>query len=487
MEATPAAGPRPVRDGLSRGVLGLPSALVMSVATMAPAAAIFFNTIPQAGIVGSAIPLTYVIGFVLALLVAHQVAALAAEMPGSGSFYTFVARGLGARPGFITGWLVLITYLVVAPFAFIALGDSLQADIQSWTGVNLPWEVWFLVAVVVVFGIVYLGIQESLRVDMTLIAIEVGICIALGLTVLAVLGGKGELTTTPLTLSGLPKGANFFLGVVLAILSFLGFEAAATLGAETRNPKRYIPIAILGSATVIGLFYVFMAYVAVSGFGVNEMAKYATNASPFGVIATHFWGRAGGTLVDIAQIVSFYGLGVAITNGTARILFTIGREGLFPRWLGQLGGSRNVPRNAVLGIGIVAIALGLGLGVWQTPIVAYGFLGTLDTVAFLVVFLLINCACFFYFWRHIGGSQFNWLRHAAIPLVASVAVIAVLIGNLVPVPPAPYNTVPWIVVGWIVVGAVVIAVVGRRDATALSRAGVVLAGEEEVDLAQTPA
>ena len=475
-----------VQNELARGVLGLPSALVMSIATMAPAAAIFFNTIPQAGIVGSAIPLTYVIGFALALLVAHQVAALAAEMPGSGSFYTFVARGLGARSGFITGWLVLITYLLIAPFAFIALGDSLQADIQSWTGLNLPWEIWFLVSVVVVFTIVYLGIQESLRFYMTMIAIEVGICIALGLTVLAVLGGKGQLTSTPLTLSGLPKGANFFLGVVLAILSFLGFEAAATLGAETRNPKRYIPIAILGSAVVIGLFYVFMSYVAVVGFGVHDMAKYATNASPFGVIATHFWGRAGGTLVDIAQVVSFYGLGVAITNGTARILFTVGREGLFPRWLGEVSSSRNIPRNAVLGIGAIALLLGLGLGVWQTPIVAYGFLGTLDTVAFLVVFLLINGACFFYFWRHVGGSRFNWFRHALIPLVASLAVIAVLIGNLFPVPPAPYNTVPWIVVGWIIVGAVVVTVLGKRDPNALGRAGQVLAGEADLEVAPAP-
>ena len=478
MEAANSESPK-VTQQLSRGVLGLPSALVMSVATMAPAAAIFFNTIPQAGIVGSAIPLTYVIGFVLALLLAHQVAALAAEMPGSGSVYTFVARGLGARPGFITGWLLLISYLVVAPFTFIALGTSLQADIQSWTGVALPWEFWFLVATIVVFGIVYLGIQESLRVDMTLIAIEVGVCIALGLTVLAVLGSKGQLTTTPLTLSGMPKGANFFLGVVLAILSFLGFEAAATLGAETRHPKRYIPIAILGSAAIIGVFYVFMAYVAVSGFGVQHMAKYAANAAPFGVIAARFWGRPGGTLVDIAQIVSFYGLGVAITNGTARILFTVGREGLFPRRLGRLGGTRKIPQNAVLFIAAVAIVLGLGLGAWQTPIVAYGFLGTLDTVAFLVVYLLINIACFSYFWRHVGGSQFNWLRHGVIPLIASVAVVAVLAGTLVPVPPAPYNTVLWIVVGWIMVGAAVITVVARRDATALSRAGSVLAGEEE--------
>jgi amino acid transporter len=462
---------RQERDpGLVRNTLSLRNAVVMSVATMAPAAAIFFNTIPQSGVVGAAIPLTYVVGFVICLLVANQVALMAREMPGSGSFYTFVARGLGARWGFLTGWLSLICYGIVAPFAFLALSSSLQADVQRWTGVNIAWEIWLVIAAVVVFGIVYLGIQQSLRIDMTFIAFEVGVCIALGLTVLVVLGGRGQLTSTPFTLQLVPKGANFFLGVVLAILSFVGFEAASTLGAETRNPRRNIPRAVFGSALAIGVFYIFMSYVAVSGYGISKMTSFSTNAAPFDTIARHFWNGTGASFVDIAGIVSFYALAVAITNGSSRIIYTMGREGLFPRWVGTTKTSRHIPRNAIVALAVVAIVLGLGLGYWQTPIVAYGFLGTLDTLAILVVYGLVNVACFWYFYRKSEG-RFKVVRHAVVPALATAAVAAVFIGNVYPVPAAPYNTPPWITLVWIVIGLGVFAVLAKRQPAVVSRAG----------------
>jgi len=81
---------------LRRNALGLRHAIVISVAVMSPAASIFFNTIPQAGVVGAAIPLCYVIGFVVALLVANQYSEFSREIPSSGSAYTFVTEGLVA-------------------------------------------------------------------------------------------------------------------------------------------------------------------------------------------------------------------------------------------------------------------------------------------------------------------------------------------------------------------------------------------------------
>src|SRR6266699_6839855 len=80
---------------LRRGSLGLRHAIVISVAVMSPAASIFFNTVPQAGLVGAAIPLCYVVGFIVALLMANQYSEMSRELPSSGSAYTFVIAGLG--------------------------------------------------------------------------------------------------------------------------------------------------------------------------------------------------------------------------------------------------------------------------------------------------------------------------------------------------------------------------------------------------------
>src|SRR5260370_41097503 len=87
---------------LRRNALGLRHAIVISVAVMSPAASIFFNTIPQAGVVGAAILLCYVIGFVVALLVANQYSAFSREFPSSVSAYTFGTAGLWRPLGFMT-------------------------------------------------------------------------------------------------------------------------------------------------------------------------------------------------------------------------------------------------------------------------------------------------------------------------------------------------------------------------------------------------
>lgn len=465
--------------GLKRNVLDLRHAIIMAVAVMAPAAAIFFNTIPQAGLVGAAIPLCYVIGFVVSILVANQFSEMAKELPASGAFYTFVAQGLGPRLGFITGWLTLISYGIVSPFAFVIFGASLQDLMLRWTGVNISWIFWFVLGTGIVFALCYLGIRQSLQVDLTFIAFEMGVCLLLAIIVLVQVTGKGQLTAAPFKLSSIPAGGGLFLGIVLSILSFLGFEAAATLGEETKNPRKNIPIAVFGSVITVGLFYVIMSYIAVIGYGVNNMAQYATDAAPFDTIGRQYMGNIFVSLIDIAGIISLYALGVAITNGASRIIFAIGREGLFPTWFGKTHPTRKTPVNAVVALCIITLVVGIGLGLLLTPIGAYGFLGTLDTLAVLVIYALVNLACFRFFWVK-RRERFNWFRHAVIPLISTASLIAVFFGTVYPPGAPPLNYTPYIVILWIIIGVGVLLYLLRTRPDEVSRAGSVLAtGESE--------
>ena len=105
---------------LKRDTLKLRHAIVISVAVMSPAS-IFFNTIPQASVVGAAIPLCFVIAFVITLFVANQYSEFSREIPSSGSSYTFVTAGLGPHLGYLTAWCGLIAVaLGIAFLTFIA-------------------------------------------------------------------------------------------------------------------------------------------------------------------------------------------------------------------------------------------------------------------------------------------------------------------------------------------------------------------------------
>ncbi len=449
---------------LRHNALGLRHAIVISVAVMSPAASIFFNTIPQAGQVGAAVPLCYVIGFVVALLVANQYSEFSREIPSSGSAYTFVTEGLGQRSGFMTAWVGLIAVALGVPYSFILLGANLQALMVRWFGINLHWSFWFVLALGIAFALCYWGIRESLNVDLTFLAFEIGVCLVLAAIVLFHVGQQGGLTTVPVSLSAIPAGGDITVGIVLAVLSYIGFETAAALGEETRNPRRNIPRAVYGSMIVVGLFYVFMAYVGTVGYGINNMVTgYANDAAPFDTIGRHYSGPFLVLLIDLVGVLSFFGAALAIINAGARIMYTVGRDGIFPRWTAWLHPIRRTPVGSVTAFCVFGLIIGLILGFVMTPIEAFGFLGTLDALFVLIIYALVCIASIRFFWRK-GRSHFNILRHGIVPVLGTLLILGIFALLLIAPAPPPLNLIPFILVAWVLLGVGMMFVLRRKVA-----------------------
>jgi amino acid transporter len=447
---------------LRRGVLGLRHAIVISVAVMSPAASIFFNTIPQAGFVGAAIPLCYVIGFVAALLAANQYSEFSREIPSSGSAYTFVTEGLGMRPGFITAWVGLMALAIGVPYSFVLLGANLQVLVIRWFGLNLHWSFWFVLALGVAFALSYWGIRESLNVDLTFLAFEMGVCLVLAIIVLFHVGQQGGLTAVPFSPGAVPPGGNLTVGIVLAVLSYIGFESAATLGEETKNPHRNIPRAVFGSMIVVGLFYVLMAYVATVGYGVNNMVTgYANDPAPFDTIGRQYSGLFFVVLIDLVGLLSFFGAALAIINGGARIIYTVGRDGLFPRWTAWLHPVRRTPVGSIAGLCIFGLVAGLLLGFIMTPIGAFGFLGTLDALLVLIIYALVCLASMRFFWRK-RHAQFNVFRHGVVPVLGTLLILTIFAFLVIAPAPPPLNLIPFILVIWVLFGVGVLFALRRK-------------------------
>ena len=437
---------------LRRNALGLRHAIVISVAVMSPAASIFFNTIPQAGQVGAAIPLCYVIGFVLALLVANQYSEFSREIPSSGSAYTFVTEGLGQRAGFMTAWIGLIAVMLGVPYSFVLLGANLQTLVFRWFGLNLHWSFWFVLALGIAFALCYWGIRESLNVDLTFLVFEIGICLVLAVIVLFHVGQQGGLTAVPFTLSTIPAGGDITVGIVLAVLSFIGFETAAALGEETRSPHRNIPRAVFGSMIVVGIFYVLMAYVGTVGYGIHNMVNgFGNDSAPFDTIGRHFSGPFLVVLIDLVGVLSFFGAALAIINAGARIMYTVGRDGLFPRWAAWLHPTRQTPVGSITALCIFGLIIGLILGFVMTPIGAFGFLGTLDALFVLLIYALVCIASIRFFLRK-RREHFHLLRHGIIPVLGTLLIVGIFVLLLVAPATPPLNLIPYILLIWVLLG-----------------------------------
>lgn len=464
---------------LQRNTLQLRHAVVMAIAAMSPVGAILFNTIPQAGVVGAAMPLCYIIGFGVALLVAHQIILMAAEFPTSGSLYTFVTQGLGVRWGFLTGWLSLISFGLSIPFVFLVMSANLQELLRHWEGMHLDWTIWYCAFTLIVGAVCYRGIHFSLQLELTLLVFEIGVCLVLALLVLLQAGTSGQLTLVPFTLTGLPQHSNLVLGVILSILSFIGFESATTLGEEVQQPRQSIPQATLVTLVLVGVFYVLMSYVATLGYGIHNMAAFAQDAAPFDTIARRVWGNGFALLIDVAGILAGYACAVAFLNGAARIVYAMSREELFPHWLAHIHSTYHTPTNAILGLSGGSAVVGLGLGLLWTPIQAYAFLGTVLTLAALAIYGLTSLACWRYFstkrrarWEQNSTlDRFDWLRHALLPWLSTIVTTGILIGTIYPPPPAPLHLAPVVILIWLLLGIGVLRFLKIRKPEAIRQAG----------------
>ncbi len=484
---TPATNSSNEPPKLQRNTLQLRHAVVMAVAAMSPVGAIFFNSTPQVGLVGAAMPLCYIVGFGMALLVVNQLSLLAAEFPTSGSFYTFVNQGLGVRWGFLAGWLSLISFGIVAiPSFIVVLSANFQELLLHWFGVHLHWTLWYCLFSLTLAAVCYRGIRFSLQLDLTLFIFELGVCLFLALMVFMQAGKTGQLTLVPFTSEGLPQHSNLVSGVILSILSFVGFEGATTLGEEVQKPRQSIPKAMAITVVLVGVFYVLMSYVATVGYGIHNMAAFAQDAAPFDTIARHVWGSGLALLIDCAGIIAGYTCAVACLNGGARIVHTISREELFPRWLAHIHPTYHTPANAIFALSGCSVFVGLGLGILLTPIQAYAFLGTVLTLASIAIYGLISLACFRYFWtkrrtqlEQNSMTRLRWLRHVLLPWLSIIAISVVLVGTLYPPPPAPLDFAPIVVLIWLLLGIGVFYFLQIHKPSAICQAGIVVVDETE--------
>lgn len=465
--ASPAVAPSSgdLKNTLKKDTLDLRHAIVISVAVMSPAASVFFNTTPMAQLVGAAVPLCFVVGFVVALLTANQYSELSREMPSSGSAYTYVTEAMGQRWGFLTGWIGLIAVAIGAPYSFVFMSANLQTLMSRWFGINLHWTFYFVAAIGIVFAMCYLGIRQSLGVDMVFLVFEIGICLALALIVLLHVGGSGGLTAVPFTTSGVPPSGDLAIGVVLGVLNFIGFETAATLGEETRNPRRNIPRAIFGSMIVVGIFYVVVAYAATVGYGINHMVTgYGSDPAPFDTISRKFGGSTLAVFIDLVGVLSFFSAALAIVNGGSRILFSVARDGLLPRWMAWTHPTRHTPAGSVITLCTIGLVVGIGLGLAFTPIEAFAFLGTLDALFILLIYILINISCFRFFWRK-RRDRFSFFRHAVCPLLGTLICAGIVVAALTSPGQPPLTYIPVVVGVWILTGAILLLALRAKFAS----------------------
>lgn len=468
---------------LQAGVLSVPNGIALAAAAMAPVIAVVLNAPAAAPSAGAAVPLAFLIAFVSCLFVGNTVVQFARRLPSAGSFYTFNSAGLGANAGFATGWMFWIGYAMLAPGLMTAVGAFASDYVATTFGVSVPWPVFAAAALAIVVGLSVRSIVASVRVDLALLVAEVAIFTVLCVVAIAT-AGPGN-STALYSFSGSASGfSGVGLGVVFGILSFVGFDAAATLGEETKNPRRNVPLAVGGALLGVGVFYVFATYALSAGYGIadpTKLADFLADTSPVGTLsdAKTPWLTQ---LVDLAAIFGIFSCLLAVHNATVRIMFSLGRDHVLPGRIGTVHPRWSSPFTAIIVQTVFTAVVGFGVGAWLGPGAtgAYGWTGSIATVAIVLVYMLSNVALVRYFWRL---AERNTVLHVVLPVLGVLALAFPVYSVGKPGQDWPYSLVPYVVLAWIVVGVGVLLYLRSRHPERLASVGRVLAEDATEDAA----
>jgi amino acid transporter len=264
----------------------------------------------------------------------------------------------------------------------------------------------------------------------------------------------------------------------LAVLAFGGFEAAAPLAEETRDPRRNVPIAVLGAVVVSGIIYVLGSYALVTAFGVGHAGALAGDANPFHTAAKAFIPFVAPliTWIFLSSVTSSY---VAANTQTSRVIFAGARGGLWSHSLAAVSPRFKTPAAAAVAFVAPSIAIGVISTAFTDPVTASGFLGVYGILGLIIMYLVANVALVVEWakFRSQGIRKNAWLW--VVTPVIGVAVLAIPIwGDLRPGQPSPFNALPWLTLALIAVGVIYPFALNALRPHVLERAPALLEGDE---------
>ncbi len=449
-------------------------AIGISLALMAPSMAASINPQGTATTVGRAVPVAFALAFVGVLLVAYTFVRLTQRFHHSGSVYGFVGATLGPSAGVISGWALTGTYTFYGVTTAMA-GGRFASNFLNALGIwhNPPTWSGFLIGAIGMLVVWYIAITparggtrlllaaEAITVLLILIVIAIVFAKLLGHSGPGKLGVSGQIFSLP---SGTPL-TTVFLGVVFGFLSFAGFEAAATLGEETVEPRRDIPRAILGVAIFGGIYFFVVTAVEVMGFGTSAkgVTAFINSTSLIGDLGTAYVSSWLGNVITAGAMISAFSCALACTVGAARLVYAMGRDGILPAGLSRVSQQRRTPvaSSAAVVLAVYVVVAFTWFILRGDPFTLFLESATIGTLILLVVYILATIGMV----RLIFFSGQTQVRRweIAIPVLGIIVLGYTLFRNIWPLPSGVAWWGPAVAIAWFVIG--IVWVLARPAAT----------------------
>jgi amino acid transporter len=395
--------------------------------------------------------LSFLLGMVGLIFISFNINQFARRSASPGSLYTYIVSGLGSTAGVLSGLALAFGYLLTGMSTLCGFG-VISSVLLGDIGIHVHMLTLFAIGTIAGFCIAYKDIQLSAKM---MLACEGASLLAMLLLGVVIWHHTGfAVDTQQVRLKGSNPG-GVLMGIVLVVFGFSGFESSTALGQEAKDPLRTIPRSVVQSVLIAGGVFIFMTYVIILGFA-GSSATLAQTAAPLNFLANAMgWGYLG-MFISIGVLLSFFSCTLACINSTARIIFSMSGHGLF---FDALGEAHKINRTPYIAVGFAALITFLvpatlywcGVSAFDSQ----GYLGTLCTFGFLVVYILISIAAPTYL-RSIGKLTGVAVVYAVLGtgfmLLPVLGMIGIPGSVLFPPPTYPNNLLIWMFLAYMAIG-----------------------------------
>jgi amino acid transporter len=409
---------------------------------------------------GGMVALAYAIGMVAMMFTALSYAQMSQAFPMAGSVYTYAGRGIAAPVGFLSGWMILLDYVLVPGLLYLIAAIAMNSLVPS-----IPVWIWLIGFVVLNTVVNYMGIEMTARVNKIMLIGElVVLAIFIVIGVVALAQGKGRGFDFSPVYNADTFSLSLVLGAVsIAVLSFLGFDGISMLAEENKESARAIGRSMVAALLLAGTLFIVQTWVA--SLLVPNPEALISKGDPGGTAFYDAAAVAGGAwlskLTALATAIAWgFANALVAQAATSRLLYAMARDRQLPSLLAKVHPKKGVPVNATLLTALVSLALGLYMASRADGIT---LLSTLVNFGALTAFLVLHVSVV---WHYVvrNGSR-DWWRHLVAPVIGFVILAFVVINANVA---AQKLGVVWLGIGMLLL--VFLLVTGRRPSLVLDEA-----------------
>ena len=426
-------------------------------------AGLFVRTAAAAGeAAGAAVTLSFVVAAIGCAFAGLCYAEFAAMIPIAGSAYTYAYTTMGEVVAWIIGWALIMEYALGAATVSIAWSEYLNkllggvipyewthSPFESLNGVSGIVNLPALVILLLITLVLIKGTKESASLNGIIVFVKVAIVlifIAVGWQFI-----KPENHTPYLIPEGTPGHEGFFKwgwggvlgGAAIVFFAFIGFDAVSTAAQEAKNPKKDMPIGILGSLVICTILYILFSYVLTGVTNWSEFSDPARGkeASVAYAISTYMHGYGWlATGVTVAILAGFSSVILVMLMGQSRVFYTMSKDGLLPKVFSELHPKFSTPYKSNI---ILFILVGLFAG-----FVPGSVAGDLTSFGTLLAFVLVSAGIWI---LRVKSPDIE--RPFKTPLVPLVPILGILVcgGMIVALDPTTLEVAAlWMAIGLLV-------------------------------------